>query len=785
MKITIAILIVFLNVFSYAQEYTITDTFVVFHHPTEDVVVNTGGSQVWNTLNSFHTGNAIRYFSNDGNAANSGLDSLHPLPYTAIDTIIVPDSTIFLTKRGETVSERITISGDYVRLCTGWGYGDSTIFNELMCDNSLYPHVQIGNIGIIIRYYGGDLPDQYLTIADYYVRSDATGTGDGTDSLSNAWTLAQLNAATLSAGDVVGLAHDDVFEGSITLTASGSSGNKITIGTYGYGQKAVIKGDAEITGWTLHSGNIYKATFNTTISQLFIDGVRYAVARTPNTGYYTINTVNSSTSFTSSDLDGGTDYSGAILATRTTAWTLAFENISSSSSTTLTVASSPNFGFVQNYGFFLMNKLAFLDSPGEWYYDDVTNTVYLWTPNGDSPSNYTITGTTQNTGINIGSQDYVIIQDLNIKNYSVYGIYGSSSSYITLDNNNVADIGGIAINLGYYSGNTGITVSNNTVTGAIDRGIRVSTSNGTIYNNTVEDIGLIADISIPAYTADGEFNCSAMDISLSGNSISYNKIRNVGYNGIFFFGQNNIFEYNRIDSFTLSMSDGGGIYTTGLSNYATTSSQGSIIRYNIVSNGIGNNSGTTITASSPVGLYLDECSNDIVMNNNTVFNCSKGIALNKDRQITLTDNVLYNNRDYQFDTNDNGNHTTATGNSFTENVYITLNNEYSLVKANADFPVSNYETHDYNYFYSQNDYAAFVNWTTGYSFANWQTNAGVDANSTLIPTSVAASDVVLFYNATSVNVAQDLGTDTWEDLDGASVTSLTLGAFESKVLIRQ
>ncbi len=27
-----------------------------------------------------------------------------------------------------------------------------------------------------------------------------------------------------------------------------------------------------------------------------------------------------------------------------------------------------------------MNKLEFLDSPGEWYYDTASDMVYVWTP---------------------------------------------------------------------------------------------------------------------------------------------------------------------------------------------------------------------------------------------------------------------------------------------------------------------------------------------------------------------------------------------------------------------
>ncbi len=44
-------------------------------------------------------------------------------------------------------------------------------------------------------------------------------------------------------------------------------------------------GSELITGWTQYSGNIYKATFGESISQLFVDNTKMKAARFPNSGY--------------------------------------------------------------------------------------------------------------------------------------------------------------------------------------------------------------------------------------------------------------------------------------------------------------------------------------------------------------------------------------------------------------------------------------------------------------------------------------------------------------------
>src|SRR5690606_27654388 len=119
------------------------------------------------------------------------------------------------------------------------------------------------------------------------------------------------------------------------------------------------------------------------VTQLFIDNKRIQNARYPKDGYLYIDKVNSSTSVTCDDLDGSIDYSEARMHTRTVQWRLITSDVISSSSTSLSVKFSPSYGFSVGRAFFLNNHLDFLTQPGEWYYDAVRRTVYLWTPNGD------------------------------------------------------------------------------------------------------------------------------------------------------------------------------------------------------------------------------------------------------------------------------------------------------------------------------------------------------------------------------------------------------------------
>ena len=66
--------------------------------------------------------------------------------------------------------------------------------------------------------------------------------------------------------------------------------------------------------------------------------------------------------------------------------------------------------------------------------------------------------------------------------------------------------------------------------------------------------------------------------------------------------------------------DGGGIYTSGPGSTGTLFTTGSKIYINIVHDGFGNNSGTTVVNPLCQGIYLDENTRNTEVYNNTFFN---------------------------------------------------------------------------------------------------------------------------------------------------------------------
>ena len=113
-------------------------------------------------------------------------------------------------------------------------------------------------------------------MANHYVDSAASGGEDG--SISTPWnTLAQVNAHSFSPDDAILLKCGSLFRESLVIGQAGTEGHPITYGSYDSGALPIICG-ADLYGsgsWSVHSGNVWKATANAWDSILVLLGGEY------------------------------------------------------------------------------------------------------------------------------------------------------------------------------------------------------------------------------------------------------------------------------------------------------------------------------------------------------------------------------------------------------------------------------------------------------------------------------------------------------------------------------
>jgi parallel beta-helix repeat protein len=653
----------------------------------------------------------------------------------------------------------------YIQLKSFLGHGSKTI---IITKNSL--KLLLSAALIFIALAGN------ATI--YYVSTSGNDSNSGTSSDSPWKSLVKVNSFTFKPGDQILFRKGDQWSGSITVTGAGTSGSPILYSSYGSGAKPKIYGSEKIINWTKHSGNIYKATVSKDINQVFVNDAKIKVARYPNTGYFKVSTVKSSTSLTSSELSSSINYSGASWFGRTGYYFTPTHKVTSSSGNSITLDAVPQKDLNVGEGFFLMNKLAFLDQAGEWSYDSGSKTVYLWLPNGDSPANYDVRGSAYDRGIFASGKDYIKVQGLELLQQAGKGIEISNCSNWVIDGNDFNYPDGYAIMEETYGENH--TISNNKIKGPNHIGIQLRTHNTKVTDNVITNVGLYDNIGI---TGNGKFYYgSGIFINGRKNIIRHNRITDINYNGIFFAGPDNLIEFNFIQNICLMKGDGGGVYTTQPGTNPTT---GSVIKHNIIINSVGSNDGFTSKVQFGEGIYIDESAHGVTVEYNTVYRSSNaGIKLHKcDANIVRYNTVMDARYAIQL-----LNHSGSTKTQ--------VNNNILFSTGNGD--VNNYEprqlmlrvsspnaTVNNNIYRNPYESTGIFKKDSYVGFSEWKSETGYDSNSKCNHTKLNTGEKEkLFYNDSKSDKSINLGTKVYKDIDGNQVTgSFTLKPFTSRILI--
>lgn len=618
-------------------------------------------------------------------------------------------------------------------------------------------------------------------VPKYFFSSTGNDANDGLSEATPKQTLSALNALALEPGDFIGLQRGSSWDGSITLNYSGVSGNLVKIGAYGTGEKPKIYGSDIISGgWTLHAGNIYKKTGVAAINQLFVDGARMQVARYPETDYATVDSAPTTASLTHAAL-GGLNCDGAICHIHSSSYGLDKRTVTGSAGTTYTLNSAPFGDVTAGDKFIFVGKLAFLTKAGQWFYDTATSTLYVWTPNGDTPANYTIRGSVRDYGIYATGKNYFDIKNIEVLQQKIDGVYVHDSNYFNITLTDAIDCDAVGIH--NYLGSHG-TFEYNKVRGSNHYGIEVysGTGNNQVNWNDVANIALPDNLGLSGigawYKGSGIFIQNGVTNAYTAGQINNahnNRVDSVGYNGIHFANEC-VAEFNYITHCGYTKNDGGFIYTAGGPDAAHSGvNRNSIIRYNIglYGHGIG---------SSPYfeGFYADEFSEGVTITDNTAGYVTRGIFLHNGKDHIVQRNTIYNAENGLYVSKD------GEGSELTDNiVYGLLGQEVIHLNILTGTPVIN--NNKYINKYTSNPFE--LDWTNHFTFENWKATTGHDADSTFDNTALPSGySQKLLVNPTSVvktfylNYATDVknavtGTDILEDFTVPAYSSMIVTGY--------
>lgn len=316
----------------------------------------------------------------------------------------------------------------------------------------------------IVMFFAASIMSQdvYAQSTNYYV--GGTGASDNNPGTSTEpFATIQKAATVATAGSIVNI-RTGTYRETITPANSGGAGNPITYQPDA-GATVIISGLNVVgtTGWTVHSGSIYKKTitlpvngFNTSTTQnlypgtttiyanqLFKDGEMQFEARWPNISTFADLLDRSKyrqLSYPVFDVTTLTDaglplaspgLTGATLVSN--GWFMTEARTVTQSGTQLTYGAiwdNTTAGSWSRKAYYLTGKLALLDAEKEWHYE--SGTLYFRQAGGGTPSG-TIEHKARNWAFDGRGKSYISIVGLTFIGCDPF-IGNSSSTNITIDN---------------------------------------------------------------------------------------------------------------------------------------------------------------------------------------------------------------------------------------------------------------------------------------------------------------------------------------------------------------
>ncbi|WP_433500003.1 ricin-type beta-trefoil lectin domain protein [Sphaerimonospora sp. CA-214678] len=279
-------------------------------------------------------------------------------------------------------------------------------------------------VAAVLLPASGSTPASAATQATYYVAPDGNDANPGTitspfRTLQRARDVVRTVNANMSGDIYVYLRGGNYPVGStidFTPADSGTNGHRVIYAAY-QNETPILSGGVQVTGWTQHSGNIWKAPLNRTnkLRALYVNDKRaHMASKTISSlgcyGNYTITAGQASWAWESGSQCAGAKYNPsdfpAVAANQddieietSTTWTTAIvgvRQVTSDGSNRVALFQQPGAAIAQ--GAFngnaqiggthkVMNAYEFLDAPGEFYFDKSSKTLYYYKAGSEDMTN--------------------------------------------------------------------------------------------------------------------------------------------------------------------------------------------------------------------------------------------------------------------------------------------------------------------------------------------------------------------------------------------------------------
>ncbi|MEZ0486599.1 PA14 domain-containing protein [Fibrella aquatica] len=628
----------------------------------------------------------------------------------------------------------------------------------------------------------------------YYVANSGNDGNTGRSADSPFQTIAKVNTLQLEPGDQVLFRRNNTFRGTLRIRRSGTSGQPIVVDAYGDGNKPVLSGATPVTDWTNLGNNIWEASCPScgdAVTGVYRDNTALPLGRYPNLdasnrGYLTVQSHSGKTQLTSQQ-GFPANWVGGEVVYRPVQWILNCARITGQNGNTLNLVSAGTYDITDRWGFFIQNHPATLDQNGEWYYNPSNKSIRLF-DNQNNPNDQSIAATAHAEVVDLTTVSFVTVRNLHITQAINTNLLVTNGSNLVFADNDITQAGEDGI-LVRGNGNA-VLIENNLIEDINNNGVNIAAYQAiTFRNNTVRRIALF-----PGRGRSGDGTYVGFMSSSTGNTMIENNVfDNIGYNALNFASSTTL-QRNRISNFCLTKSDGSGLY---IWNGNQQPMSGIRILSNVVYNGIGAPEGSPAGAYSGAnGIYLDDCTTNIEVANNSVYNCvGLGFYLHGSSNITMTGNTAFNNGEGQLAV------TTAGGcqprnNLIENNIFVSkLPNQFNVKFESAQNDLGSYGQMNNNVYSRpfEDTYTirAVYNNTVGadLSLETWRSRYGKDQNTLKSPITYSngnPDDVLKFIGNPSGSPIQVSLSGTYRDArNNPYADQVTVAAFSSIVLFKE
>ena len=489
--------------------------------------------------------------------------------------------------------------------------------------------------------------------AEYYVAPYGSDQNPGTK--TRPFRSIQAAADRMVAGDTCFL-RGGIYRETVRPKNSGRRGQPIRFIAYP-GEVVVLSGTEPIKGqWSVYRGSIWKTAVHKVFVQLFVDGRMMIEARWPNMQFHQLWDRSRWARASKGSRYGrvvdpelaktGIDWTGALatlnVAHQFLAWTRPVAKHFRYSEVFEYARDLPG---ITNYAdrtkeweddrYYLFGKLEALDSPGEWFLDVPSRTLYLWPEDGKCPAAHRVEAKVRDYAFDVENLDYIELHGMHFfaatfrfvnSNYSIVDdchlMFPTYSRHLT---DVLARPEPVATTLMVGSHNR---IANSSLAYSATGGFSMQGSDNVLENCLVHDICWNGSLHYVAIAMS-----AGKDGSRGGPSVVRgNTVFNTGNAAIVFSGQQYIIEYNHVYDGGRACKDVALIHTGG------PEIAGSVVRCNWVH-------GCRTEEGGGLGIRGDDQTRGLSVHHNVVWDTGRdGIIVKGDY------NAVYNNTVFEIGT---------------------------------------------------------------------------------------------------------------------------------------